>query len=548
MNNSQFRRLLDESSSKNTSTNGATISSPSKSRNNASSTSLLGSRARSSIPMTPRSIAGHSSSNDFARQIAEHKRAALGQPAAKIFKSRAAPKGTKIAVGYQDRAALLRQQGAEEGQRNGPQDHDDKAERIQALEEMVKLQQIDQATFEKLRNEIGVGGDLESTHLVKGLDRKLLERIRRGEDVTVTKEVTHTKNEDAATSDEVGRQDVDDELENVLEKEVKGTGREERVKKGQMAAPSSLAMPAGKMSRDEILKRLKASRAVAAEGAMQATPVDSYLGSKFRKLGGENQPEKKKFVETVNGRRREVLVVTNLDGTTKRKVRWIDKEGSEPKAQGASAVSEALGMQVPAEIAAKQKAMLDKQKMEQEEDDDIFAGVGADYDPLGGIADVSDDSNSETPSEAAATQVDTDSKPVQIADKPRNYFSSTTDEDKTHTRTAPMADPSIVAALKRAAAIRRAQENAGDGDPEMDTTPQGKDFLEKLRKRERDDAADLDLGFGGSRLGDEEDEEGPTWNGEEGGKRSERKRGPKKRKANKHEMRDVMGVLEGGKK
>ena len=170
--------------------------------------------------MTPRSIAGHISGNDFARQIAEHKRAALGQPAAKKFKSRAAPKGTKIAVGYQDRAALLRQQEAEEGQRNSPQDHNDKAERIQALEEMVKLQQIDQATFERLRDEIGVGGDLESTHLVKGLDRKLLERIRRGEDVAATEEVTQTKNENVATSAGSGRQDVDEELENVLEKDV----------------------------------------------------------------------------------------------------------------------------------------------------------------------------------------------------------------------------------------------------------------------------------------------------------------------------------------
>ncbi len=492
--------------------------------------------------MTPRSIAGHSSSNDFARQIAEHKRATLGQPAAKKFKSRAAPKGTKIAAGYQDRAALLKQQEAENGQRNGPQGHDDKAERIQALAEMVKLQQINQATFEKLRDEIGVGGDLESTHLVKGLDRKLLERVRRGEDITATEEITHTKYENAATGVENKRQDVDEELENVLGKEVKAIDREERVKTGQMADPSSLTIPADKMSRDEILKRLKASRAVAAEEVKQAKPAEGSLGSKFRKLGGTNQPEKKKLVETVNGRRREVLVVTNLDGTTKRKVRWIDKVGSESKAQGASAVSEALGMQIPAEIAAKQKATFEKQKIEQEEDDDIFAGAGADYDPLGGIADNSDDSNSEIASETAATQGDTDAKPGQNADKPRNYFLSTISEDKTHTQTAPMADPSIVAALKRAAAISRGQESAGEEDLEMDTTPRGKDFLEKLRKRELEDAADLDLGFGGSRFEDE-DEEGPIWNGE-GGQKSERKRGPKKRKANKDEVRDVMAVLE----
>ncbi len=350
----------------------------------------------------------------------------------------------------------------------------------------------------------------------------------------------------AATSVGNKRQDVDEELENVLEKEVKAIEREGRVKTGQMAAPSSLTMPADKMSRDEILKRLKASRAVAAEEAKQANSAEASLGSKFRKLGGNNQLEKKKLVETVNGRRREVLVVTNLDGTTKRKVRWIDKEGSEPKAQAASGVRDALGMQIPAEIAAKQKAMFEKQRIEQEEDDDIFAGAGANYDPLGGIDDDSDDANSETTGEAAAMQGETDAKPVQSADKPRSYFSLTTTEDKTHTQTAPVADAAMVAALKRAAAISRGQEIAGEGDPEVDTTPRGKDFLEKLRKREMEDAADLDLGFGGSRFGDE-DEEAPIWNGE-GGQKSERKRGPKKRKANKDEVRDVMAVLERSKK
>jgi RED-like protein N-terminal region len=512
--------------------------------------------------MTPRSVAGYSSNNDFARQVAEHKRALLseGQPTPKKFRSRAAPKGTKFTAGYQDRAALLRQQEAKSVDGSGITGQDDKEERIKALEEMVKLQQIDQATFEKLRDEIGIGGDLGSTHLVKGLDRKLLERVRRGEDVTFTNESTNTKEVERIMKDESSRQDVDEELENMLEKEVKAADKEQRVKKGEMAPPST-TLSAEKMSRDEILKRLKASRMAAAREVKEAKSAEPSLGAKFRKLGSDNHSEKKKFVEKVNGRRREVLLVTNPDGTTKRKSRWIDKEDVNPEVQSAAGKGEALGMEVPAELAAKQKAMLAKQKLEEEEDDGIFAGVGADYNPFGGITDESDDgSHSEDTGEAAAEQGETEAKTKakseaktdQIASKPRNYFHSpsSTAPDETKSQAASLADPAILAALKRAAAIRKAQEDAGPGDEahEADTNPHSQDFLARLRKREREDAADLDLGFGESRFGDEEDEEAPIWNGEEGEKKSERKRGPKKRKGNKDDVKDVMAVIERGKK
>jgi RED-like protein N-terminal region len=512
--------------------------------------------------MTPRSVAGYSSSNDLARQVAEHKRALLneGQPAPKKFRSRAAPKGTKLSVGYQDRAALLRQQEAEGVDGSDVSGQNGRAERIKALEEMVKLQQIDQDSFEKLKDEIGIGGDLGSTHLVKGLDRKLLERVRRGEDVRSTDEITNTKEVEGATRDESGRQDVDEELESMLEKEVKAADKEQRVKKGQMAAPSS-TLSAEKMSRDEILKRLKAGRIAAAREVKENKSAEPSLGAKFRKLGADSKSQRKKIVETVDGRRREVLLVTDPDGTTKRKVRWIDKEDVKPEVQSAAAKGEALGMEVPAELAAKQKAMLAKRKLEEEEDNDIFAGVGAEYDPFGDIADESgDDLHSEETGEAAATEVETEAateatievKTGQIASKPRNYFGSspTTAPDETKSKAAPLADPAILAALKRAAAVRKAQEDADPGNEAhgTDTTPHSQDFLARLRKREREDAADLDLGFGESRFGDEEDEEGPIWNGEEGGKQSERKRGPKKRKGNKDNVKDVMVMMERGKK
>ena len=88
MNNAQFRKLLETPR-------------PAPSANAApSATPALGSRQRSSIPMTPRSLT--SGNNEFARQLAAHR--ASAQPAKK-FRSSAAPKGTKFGAGYTDRAA-----------------------------------------------------------------------------------------------------------------------------------------------------------------------------------------------------------------------------------------------------------------------------------------------------------------------------------------------------------------------------------------------------------------------------------------------------------
>src|SRR6266516_3167432 len=111
MNNTQFRSLLlgtNVSGSSPTGQGKKVTATPSQSH---SATPMLGSRARSSIPMTPRSVAGYSSSNDFARQLAEHKRELSGQPPTKKFRSTAAPKGTKLAQGYQDRTSLRRADG-----------------------------------------------------------------------------------------------------------------------------------------------------------------------------------------------------------------------------------------------------------------------------------------------------------------------------------------------------------------------------------------------------------------------------------------------------
>lgn len=498
--------------------------------------------------MTPRSVAGYSSSNDFARQLAEHKRELSGQPPTKKFKSSAAPKGTKLAQGYQDRTSLRRADGDDAEAR------DDKEKRLKALEEMMKLQQIDQSTFEKLRDDIGVGGDVGSTHLIKGLDWKLLERVKRGEDIGASSAAKDKESMEEAS------EDVDEELENVLGKEVQAARKEEKVKKGEMAPPPIKgASDPPRKTRDEILQALKASRASNKQQESLA-PVEPSLGERFKKVGSGDGSEKKRFTEVVNDRRREVLVTTDKDGRTKRKVRWLDKDDVPALNPGNGGPTQpVLGMEVPAELAAKHKAMLEEQQKAEDEDDDIFGGVGADYNPLAGISDASDsDSRSDGEVKPAGSEpVNAESKAEPTADasnaKSRNYFSTNSIEESSD-RSNPLAsDPAIMAALKRAAEIRTPREEAESGESTStdDQNPERllrrKQFLENLKKRDLEDALDIDIGFGESRFGDEEDEDGPTWDGDGGEKKVGRKRGPKKRRGDKDNINDVMGVLAGRK-
>jgi hypothetical protein len=544
MNNTQFRSLLLGNSTSSSSPNvqGKNVAATPSQRSPA--TPMLGSRARSSMPMTPRSVAGYSSSNDFARQLAEHKRELSGQPPTKKFRSSAAPKGTKLAPGYQDRTSLRRADSDDVEAR------DEKEERLKALEEMMKLQQIDQSTFEKLRDEIGVGGDVGSTHLVKGLDWKLLERVKRGEDISASSAATDKESIEEAS------EDVDQELENVLEKEVQATQKEEKAKKGEMAPPpiKGSGTPQRK-TRDEILQALKASRASNKQREPPA-PVEPSLGDRFKKIGSGDRSEKKRFTEVVNGRRREVLVIIDKDGRTKRKVRWLDKDDVATLNSGnGEPARHILGMEVPAELAAKHQALLEEQQKAEDEDDDIFGGVGADYNPLANISDASDsDSRSDGEVEPAGSKpVNAESKAEPVADaskaKSRNYFSTKSIEESSD-RSNPLAsDPAIMAALKRAAELRTPREEAEKDDSTStdDRNPERllrrKQFLENLKKRDFEDTLDIDIGFGESRFGDE-DEDGPTW---DGGKKVGRKRGPKKRRGDKDSINDVMSVLAGKK-
>lgn len=322
--------------------------------------------------------------------------------------------------------------------------------------------------------------------------------------------------------------------------------------------------PPPKKTRDEILKELRANRAAAASAP--APKPESTLGSRFKKLG-DGKPEKKRFVEVdeATGRRREVLVITDAEGNTKRKVRWIDRPGQgvgpSISLPAPDISAKPLGMEVPAEVAARTAASA---APDNEEDDDIFSGVGADYDPLAGMEDEDSSSDedveqadkaTEKAEKAEKTPIKEDHKKPEgeaVPSKPRNYFATgtiSTAPEEPEDRSNPLTkDPTILAALKRAAALRQASPSAEDDPESADKARRHKKFLEEARRRDAMDAADMDLGFGGSRIEDDEDEEGVLleFEGERGGKK--RKRGPKKKKGDKDSVNDVMRVLEGRKK
>ncbi|KAJ5833060.1 hypothetical protein N7474_001371 [Penicillium riverlandense] len=540
MNNDQFRRLLADKSVSSTSKNASSPSARDAAPGGATPRGALGSRMRSSIPMTPRSVTGI----DFARQLADQRN---DQRPTKRFKSSAAPKGTKLPSGYQDRAQQRSTQDDDEMDEGGG---DDVQKRVRALEEMVKLGQIDQGTFENICKELGVGGDVGSTHMVKGLDWELLRRVRAGEDVSQAKEKEVASAPVQGDAEET-EENADEAFERLMEEkgmeEIQAAPRVKEKKKGTMAPP-----PPRKKTRDEILKELKASRGAAAP----PPPPEPSLGSKFKKFG-DRKPEKKRFVETdETGRRREVLLITDAEGNTKRKTRWLDPPvETKPGLPMPDKSVQPLGMEVPAEIAAKAAAAAPPP---EEEDDDIFAGVGADYNPL---ADLEDDEGSSSNEEGEDTAPKREKAPKEAEhpaidstapSKPRNYFAtgaSVTEPEEPEDRSNPLAkDPTILAALKRAAALRQASPSAEDEESQdKDAALRSKRFLEEARRRDALDAADMDLGFGGSRNEDGEDEEAVLLDFEErGGKK--RKRGPKKKKGDKDSAADVMRVVEGRKK
>ena len=429
---------------------------------------------------------------------------------------------------------------------------------------MVKLGQMEPSTFEALRDEI-VGGDISNVHLVKGLDRKLLERVRRGEDVLSG--TTGTAKGAAEESDlrQAGASpanvDVDEELEEMENKEIQPITKHEKSKQGEMA-PTQLA--GKKRNRDDILKELRASRAVVAESIKQAAPPT--LGPRFTKFGQKKETSRIERDE----RGREVLITVDENGRVKRKIKKAAMEAEATRDRGLlmpDKDAQPLGMEV----------VVPAPRQEEEEiDGDIFEGIGADYDPLDGLDDDEDDSEDEktktreSPREAVLGTADVHpsvshsldrsnmpppSLPEKVSGNKRNYFGEVGEKKDvaSEVSTNNLTDPTILAALKKASTLNplSGQDSTGEGKEEAAKLTRRRQMLEAHDR----DAEDMDLGFGSSRFGDEEEAEGKkvklsVWGKEDGkeGRSSEgkapRKRGPKKRKGDANSASDVLKVME----
>ncbi|KAI1431513.1 inosine-uridine preferring nucleoside hydrolase-domain-containing protein [Xylaria sp. CBS 124048] len=522
MNNEQFRRLIAANATRSPAANSDGASSTRQGREGAA----LGSRQKSSIPMTPRSVSGIHKS-DFARQLAERNQTG-NTPKFRSF----APKGSKLAEGYIDRTKARQSE-----------EDDERAVRLKALEEALKNEEIDQQTFENLRGQI-TGGDLSSTHLVKGLDKKLLERVRRGENV-----YDDSKTQDG---DQEIPEDIDEELDRLQKEEVDALVKDKATKKGQLStAPIASSK---KRTRDQILAEMKAAREAA------KAKEEPILGTKFKRIGARGPQTR---IERDN-KGREVMITVDEDGNEKRKVRRIQSAGDKPSQKANDLMmpdpkAKPLGMEVPD---------IYKAKAEQSDEDDvnIFDEVDDDYDPLAGLSEGEEEEEEEEGENEKDDTADAQAK-IASADKKtkdavepvsqtqsRNYFKDAkTGLVSSEILKAPaMSDPAIQAAFKKAASLHAITNRSEEDDVEA---------REKAERRRRmlqnddRDAEDMDLGFGTSRFEDDADldeqrvklsewgRDGEDDNSKRGAS-SKRKRGPKKRKGDANSAADVLHEME----
>jgi hypothetical protein len=407
---------------------------------------------------------------------------------------------------------------------------------------------------------------LESTHLVKGLDFKLLERIRRGEDVYGT----NKKDSAADEPQDEPEGDVDDAFDELEHQKVEAVVKDKAEKKKGQLSTVSLA-PGKKRTRDQILAELKASRAAA------KAQKESALGSRFRKINEQKKPGSR--IER-DSKGREVLIIVDEDGHEKRKVRRVQPTDgdAEPANNGLlmpDKDAKPLGMEIPEQYRKKEEP-------EEDEDVDIFDDVGDDYDPLAGMdadSDTDDEAEKDKSKAEDKPQPEEDGEPGEISEaeaekkamppppKPvtaapsRNYFkdAKTGLISEEASKAPSMSDPAIMAAIKRAAALNPVGRGHGDDEEDDDADAKEKKAREERRKKmlstvDRDEE-DMDMGFGTSRFEDEQDFDESkvklsSWGDEDGGEggsrggQGKRKRGPKKRKGDGNNAADVLRVME----
>lgn len=464
-------------------------------------------------------LGGSSTQSEFARQLAANNAA---EQKARKFRSSAAPLGTRLPEGYVDRTKDREEDGS-----------DERARRLAALEELLKEGGIEHEDY--VRQTKLLGGDVSSTHLVKGLDFKLLEKVRRGEDVM------RAIRDDGGDEEEEGQnsEDEEDVLDKVLERDIVPEKKEEKKKKGNLAPKT----------RAEILAELKRSREA-------AKPV-SVLGSKFKKIGVKEEKKDE------NGAK--VKYVTGADGKVKKMVKKDKKKkGDEPQLVSTTI----MGMMPPPAMPGK----TEKKVEEEDEDIDIFEGAGIEYNPLAGLNDDDDDSSSssseeegeegeiqptkKTKSEKAPESSSKSSPPPPTspssssmpppppsAPKPKvNYFNEPTSSSSSDTYKPPSSASALLSSNPElAAALAKASTLKAFSTPSEDEAGKRRKALMESADR---DAFDIDFGFGGSRdFGDEDDDDGTVAKSSGGGGKK-RKRGGKPKKGDKNDAGVVGKIVE----
>ncbi|RVD85966.1 uncharacterized protein DFL_004265 [Arthrobotrys flagrans] len=461
MDNSFFRNLVnntprvDRSSA---STNATSTSSAAPS---------LGSRQRSSIPMTPRSVGGATS---FAQQAAAY-RLQQNPPKEKKFKS-SVPLGSNLPQGYVDRTKLRDDEDVVAA---------DAEQRIAALMKLVEEGALTRE--EAIEQSKAFGGDASSTHLVKGLDFKLLERARKGEDVLAEKKKDEVQDEE----------DIEDELDQALEKKVESVKRQRKEERDDDDdAPK-------KKTRAEILAEWKKSR----EEAAAKKAAESALGSKFKKFG-----EREKKAKTVKD---EKSTKASKDGTSGKKRKRVHEEASKEKIPGNGTV---LGM-LPPELPSTKAVSTETQ--DEDEDVNIFDDAPDDYDPLAGLASSDDDSEldkgevEDKPAKEKETRGDMP-PPLPPSTRPRNYFATSSKDagvSPGSISSTPLSGQDLANTMELSAAIKKAAQMRTLSKADLDDEEAKKAARHKamLQAASRDDE-DVDMGFGGSRtFGDDDDDD-----------------------------------------
>ena len=424
--------------------------------------------------------------SDFHRQLAAH-----NAPPTKKFKS-STPKGVKLGEGYTDRAKTRETAGVDA-------EIADRERRLEAVKELARNTETGEVDMELvIQQSKAMGGDIKSTHLVKGLDFALLERVKRGEDVLGLS----TGGKEARSSrPDGGEARLEDELDRALDKMVIPMEKVKAKKVGK------------RVTREDMLAELKRQKAEAVTTKKAQPP--SILDSRFKKIG---QPKAGKKETNRNGKSRD------------KKARALESSFKKNK------LGTALGMlppPLPTATVAK-----------GEDDLDIFEDAGREYNPLASLEDEegsgSDSSSDEDEAFRPANKPEeheektTDIKesnaasfmPTEPRPKP-NYFLESDDDKEEHkpslsTSAFLIQNPDLAAALAKAAKlVPPAQPSAEEQEKEQ----RRRAMLENFDR----DAVDIDMGFGGSRdWGDDEEFV-------EEGKGKKRKRGPKGRKGDKND-------------